>query len=375
MKQLFSSIGRYFHETDRWLYLFCMLASGYSVLILSGIAYAGTTGYRQIVVQAVATLIGLTAVVVMSKIDYRFMAKLWKIHLPITLGLVLLTLFIGVSPGDTDDHAWLSLFGGKLFLQPAELLKISFILTFALHLEKVKDHINKPLNVLLLCLHGGIPVLLIHEQGDDGSALVFLGIFLCMFFAAGLSWKYIVAGLTTLAIACPIVWKFIMSTDQKNRFLAVYAPDQVDSATLWQQMMGIRAIGAGGLFGKGLFSGEHTDVPMIYNDFIFAYIGEALGFVGAVAALALLTAICGRILLNSRQVEDQLGKYICVGVFSMFAVQTFINVGMCLNLIPVIGITMPFFSAGGSSVVALYLGIGLAMSVYMHNKKNLFTDS
>ena len=100
MKQFFAPIGRYFRETDKWLYLFCILASSYSVLILAGIAYAGTTGTRQILVQAMATLIGLVATVVMSKIDYRFMANLWKLHLPVTLGLVILTLFIGVSPGD-----------------------------------------------------------------------------------------------------------------------------------------------------------------------------------------------------------------------------------------------------------------------------------
>ncbi|MFQ9872471.1 MAG: FtsW/RodA/SpoVE family cell cycle protein [Oscillospiraceae bacterium] len=372
MKRFFGAIVQYIKDTDRWLLLLCMIASAFSVVLLLGITNSEMVNSRRVViVQAGAAVIGLTVAIIMSKIDYHTMAKLWKFHVPFTLLLVLLTFFFRLQRSGADDKAWLPLPFG-LSLQPAELLKISFILTFSLHLSKVKENLNSLKNIALLCVHGAIPTLLIHFQGDDGTALVFLMIFLFILFSAGVSWKYILSAVGVLAVGIPVAWFGIMSNDQKLRVLSIFNPALDPQGIGYQQLKGRIAIGSGQIFGTGIFSGDHYYVPEIQNDFIFSFIGEALGFVGTIATLILLGAICFKILWNTRHCSDDLGFFICVGVFAMFSVQIMVNVGMCLSMLPVIGLTLPFLSAGGTSVVTLYLGIGLALSVYVHNKPRLF---
>ena len=159
-----------------------------------------------------------------------------------------------------------------------------------------------------------------------------------------------------------------MNTDQKNRILALFDPDNFTDI-IYQQYRGQTAIGSGGLFGYGLFNGPYVQdgkIPLGFNDFIFASVGEELGFIGCLLAIGLITAICFRILKVARKSRDKAGKIICTGVFAMFAGQFIINIGMVLSFLPVIGVTLPFFSAGGTSTVCLYLGIGLVLSVYCH---------
>ena len=164
-----------------------------------------------------------------------------------------------------------------------------------------------------------------------------------------------------------------MDEDKRMRIITLFNPDLDPAGSGYQQRLGRIALGSGKLWGKGVFSGNHQYVPEMYNDFIFSFIGEALGLIGCLLVLGVLTALCLRILQVSHRAKDRLGRYICVGVFMMIASQTVMNVGMCLSVLPVIGVTLPLFSGGGTSVVATYLGIGLAMSVSMHNSRRLFT--
>ena len=141
-----------------------------------------------------------------------------------------------------------------------------------------------------------------------------------------------------------------------------------------QQLEGLDSLGSGQIFGIGLFAENHNYVPEMYNDFIFTFIGESLGFVGCVAVILALAVICGRILWTGAVCKSYVGKYICVGVFAMLACQIVINIGMCLMVLPVIGITLPLLSAGGTSVVSVYLSLGLVMLVHGSNRKNMFTE-
>ncbi len=327
---------------------------------------------RYFFVQILASVLGLISAMVISLLDYRMLAKLWKLHVPLCVFLVLLTFFIGLQREGADDKAWLQLPGG-LTLQPSELLKISFILSFSLHLETVKDDINSLKNVVYLCVHGAIPVLLIHFQGDDGTALVFFVIFLAMIFAAGLSWKYILSGFGVMAAAAPVFWFFIFSPEQQLRIKSLFNPDLDPLGIGYQPILGRISIGAGQLFGQG-FDGPHQKIPAIQNDFLFAYIGETLGFVGCISVLAIISTLCMRILKTSKLSRDPLGTYICVGVFTTFAFQSIVNIGMCLSLLPVIGVTLPLFSYGGTSVITMFIGIGLVLSVYMNNKRSYFEE-
>lgn len=367
MKRFFGSIADYIRETDKILLLLCTFASLYgAVLVLS--ATFISAGYQKFLVQLIGWGLGVGVAVLLSLMDYKTMMMYWYIPAVFTVGLVLITFQFGYAPAGTDDKAWLALPFGQS-IQPSELLKIGFIITFAAHVNRIpKKQISRLKNVILLGLHGAFPVFLIHLQGDDGSALVLAVIFVAMLYVAGVHWGYFAAAGGAVAAAAPVLWFWVMNQDQKGRVLALFQPELYKDL-IYQQARGETAIGSGGWFGYGLFNGPYVQsgkIPLGYNDFIFASCGEELGYLGCIAVLLLLAAICVRIIIVARRSRDKSGEIICVGVFAMIAAQSIINLGMCLRLLPVIGVTLPFFSAGGTSMVCLYLGIGLVLSVYYH---------
>ncbi len=367
ISKIFKSIRNYLKFSDRVMLVFCILTSAFGCFMIFKCTtyFFNTTSYTT--VQVGASVLGLFCAIFISLFDYRSLANLWKIFVPIAVFLVGLTFFVGLKREGADDRAWLEIPFIGLTFQPSELLKLAFILTFSLHLEKVRDHINSFAQVVLLCIHGAIPTLLIVAQGDDGSAIVFFCIFLFMLFSAGISWKYILPPLACLPAAVFVLWKFIMSPDQKARFEVVFNPDAYPLTVGVQPKQGRIALGSGMLFGKG-FDANLRKVPAVQSDYIFAFIGETLGFLGCLLVIILLGSICFRSLYNAQKSDDLLGKYICVGVFAMLSVQSIINIGMVLSVLPVIGITLPLFSAGGTSVVVTYCAIGLVLSVAFHNR-------
>ena len=375
MRRIFTAIADYIRETDKLLLALCLAASLFgSFMILSATNYTGSSRYFY--VQLIATFLGLTAAIVISLFDYKNIVRFWPLIMGGSVALVLATFWFGYTPEGSDDSAWLMLPGG-MNLQPSELLKIAFSITFAKHVSILREaDLTKFRNVALLALHGVAPFGLIVAQGDDGSAMILFIIFLFMFFAAGVQLRYFAAGAAVIAIAAPIAWFRVMDTWQKRRFLILLDHDMDPLGIGWQQGQSISAIASGGTLGKGYMNGTYVQsgaVPKGYNDFIFASIGEELGFVGAFVAVLLLLLICLRILIISRQSRDRTGMIICVGIFAMFAAQTIVNVGMCLYLLPVVGVTLPFFSAGGTSLLCLYLGIGLVLSVYKHRHKRVLS--
>ena len=402
------SIQRYWKRTDKTYLLLCILSSSFAVLALSswaakqgsGFALDDVTGqivgigdYRRAVVQAGAAAVGLCVAVLLSNIDYRSLVKVWPVHVAVTWGMVLPTLFIrnvtvgpltiGYNAGDTDNYSWYKL--GGFTLQPTELAKISFILTFAMHLNNVRGKINEPKELGKLLLHMLVPILIIHIQGDDGTAIIYGIIACCMMFSAGLSWKYIIGAISAAAVAVAVAFGFFSDKIGKGyqwyRILAVIDPENktgwAPSETVWkniiyQQQRGEIALGSGGIFGNGIFSGSYYSVPNAHNDFVLSWIGNATGFVGCCVVLGILFALVCKTFATGARSEDMLGSFICAGIGGALMAQIAVNVGMNLRVLPVIGVTLPFYSAGGSSVLMLYICVGLVLSVYMHNTKNLF---
>ena len=402
------SIQRYWKRTDKTYLLLCILSSSFAVLALSswaakqgsGFALDDVTGqivgvgdYRRAVVQAGAAAIGLCVAVLLSNIDYRSLVKVWPVHVAVTWGMVLPTLFIrnvtvgpltiGYNAGDTDNYSWYKL--GGFTLQPTELAKISFILTFAMHLNNVRGKINEPKELGKLLLHMLVPILIIHIQGDDGTAIIYGIIACCMMFSAGLSWKYIIGALSAAAVAVAVAFGFFSDKIGKGyqwyRILAVIDPENktgwAPSETVWkniiyQQQRGEIALGSGGIFGNGIFGGSYYSVPNAHNDFVLSWIGNATGFVGCCVVLGILFALVCKTFTTGARSEDMLGSFICAGIGGALMAQIAVNVGMNLRVLPVIGVTLPFYSAGGSSVLMLYICVGLVLSVYMHNTKKLF---
>ena len=402
------SIQRYWKRTDKTYLLLCILSSSFAVLALSswaakqgsGFALDDVTGqivgigdYRRAVVQAGAAAIGLCVAVLLSNIDYRSLVKVWPVHVAVTWGMVLPTLFIrnvtvgpltiGYNAGDTDNYSWYKL--GGFTLQPTELAKISFILTFAMHLNNVRGKINEPKELGKLLLHMLVPILIIHIQGDDGTAIIYGIIACCMMFSAGLSWKYIIGAISAAAVAVAVAFGFFSDKIGKGyqwyRILAVIDPENktgwAPSETVWkniiyQQQRGEIALGSGGIFGNGIFGGSYYSVPNAHNDFVLSWIGNATGFVGCCVVLGILFALVCKTFATGARREDMLGSFICAGIGGALMAQIAVNVGMNLRVLPVIGVTLPFYSAGGSSVLMLYICVGLVLSVYMHNTKKLF---
>ena len=374
MRRLMARIADFIRESDKLLLLLCIFTSLYGCLaVFSATHYLENS--RPVIIHLLCTVIGAVAATVISAIDYEKILRRWYLSAALGIIPVILTFFIGFAPEGTDDKAWLDL--GITTFQPSELLKICFIVTFSAHLSYVKPNINKLKYLVPVCAHGAFSVLLIHFQGDDGTALVFAVMVLFMMWAAGVSWKYFLAAFAALLAASPVIYFFVMNEDQRERITSLIFQSEADiSGPLYQQWRGRMALANGGLTGQGLLNGDLTQngiVPYGYNDFIFVSIGEELGFLGCMAVVLLLSAICLRCIRIARLSTKDSGKLICVGVFSMIFAQMVINVGMCLSILPVVGITLPFFSAGGTSLLCLYLGIGLALNVYKHrNSRTIY---
>lgn len=365
----------YFKSLDKLLLLLCLLLSAFGVLLLYTLNENEISAYvssRQWKTQLLATGLGLLLALAVAAFDYRFLAKLWWLYIPVTLIPVLLLFTpLGVGVEGADDIGWLRI--GSFQFQPSELLKVAFILSFSLHLHKTGVRMNEPLNMLLLCLHGLAPAAIIMKQGDDGSAMVFLFIFLVMIFAAGVSWKYLLLAGVSVPILGVLVWNYLLQPHQLKRFQVLFDEEMQQSEMLgiyYQQWLGKKALGSGQLTGLGLFgSDSYTYVSEIDTDFIFAYIGMTLGFVGCVATIVLLALLCLRILSDASAAREPLGRFICLGVFAMFLFHSVINIGMVLAVFPVIGIPLPLLSAGGTSVLSLYVSVGLVLSVYGHRRR------
>ena len=377
MKAIFKTIKNFIVETDKVLLLLCLAASTFGCIsVLSATMQTVTDGgrfSRDFIVMAAAVIAGIIIAIIISLIDYEFIMKLWPIIAIFCVGIMLITLQFGIGPPERPDaRTWLKLGGTGIFFQPSEIVKIGFIITFGVHLEKVKNNINNFFTVVLLAVHAIIPIGLVIVSGDLGSALVFMIITVVMLFIAGLHWGYFLGGGLFVGASLPLIWLYLLGNIQKQRFLALAYPELYPDI-IYQQERGMAAIKGGGITGQGLFNGIYTQtrngIPEGENDMIFTVIGEELGFIGCAVALLILTAIIIRIARTGK--HDKIGntKVMCYGVAGMIAGQVIVNVGMCLMLLPVIGITLPFFSAGGSSNLCIYFSIGLIMSFYRYNQQ------
>lgn len=371
MTKLIKELRYYFSRAYIPLIVLCVLASTYGVMLVYSVAKssgAGTGGY---LVQLVSTVVGLVLALIIARIDYEAIGSLWPFLAGFALLLMILTYTpLGINVAGTDDTAWLGITvgGRQLTFQPSELLKIVFIITFSKHLCYVQDNISHPLQVLLLCLHGAVPALMVFKQGDDGTALVFVFIFLSMMFASRLHRLYYIAAGAGLVTALPLLWFFFLDDDKKARFLCLFqVKDYLESAG-WQQYRGLMAMGSGQLTGVGYQNGGNVYLFARNNDFIFTVAGEEFGYLGSLLLLLLLFGILAAIFYAARTARDPFGTFLCIGMMGYIGFQSVINLGMVTRLLPVIGITLPFFSSGGSSVATLYLGIGLVMSVYFHSR-------
>lgn len=363
-KNFLDKIISFFRYTNLRLLFLCISASLYGCLLVYSAAYGVGDGWGGSLMQIIASVGGLAVALFISSADYEDICSLWPIWSGISILLVLLTFTpLGLNATGTDDTAWLAI--GPITFQPAELMKISFIISFSMHLTRVQDHIRRFSTVIGLCLHGGIHILLVFLQGDDGTALVFISIFLCMLLVSGINLIYYILGFSGVCAVVPILWTFFMNEDKKARFLCILPPyvEKYLEGIGWQQFEALKSIGSGQLTGVGYLEGTNPTLFARNNDLIFIVAAEEFGFLGGMLLFLVIGLLVFELYRCAKRSQDSLGTYLCVGMMALIGFQSLINLGMNLRVLPVIGITLPFFSDGGSSVATLYLGIGLALSV------------
>lgn len=365
--------------TDLLLLMLTLALSIFGTIMVSSATFDAETGAlfsRDSKVMILAAILGLSAAMIISAIDYDIILKLWPVVGAGCVMLMLLLFPFGVSPdARSDAFSWFRI--GSLYFQPSEIVKIGFIITFAFHLSKVKNNISDIKHVFLLCMHAAVPILLVIATGDMGSALIFMCMFIGMMFAAGVHWLYFPAGALIVTVASPVIWFKIFDDIQRNRILALFNPEEYTNE-IYQQNQALAAIQEGGFYGMGLFNGKYTQtpnaIPEVENDMIFSAVCEETGFIGATLLMLLFILLAVRIVMVGKRSKNFAATMMCYGVMFMIISQVAINIGMCTRLLPVIGITLPFISAGGSSTVCLFLAIGLVLSIYRSSRELRYDD-
>ncbi len=342
------------------LIIYGMLAIASATHIKSG----GSMGTLK--VQIIAFTLGIIGVLLILVIDYKTFGDNYVLIYGINIFLLVLVLIVGFSTKGTKG--WIDL--GPVNMQPSEIVKLGYILTFAKYLEKKKDNLNKLIDVFPAMLHLGLIVGLILLQPDTGTALVFIFISIFMLFAAGMNYKIIAGAFGGFLISLPVIWKFLKPY-QKDRILVFLNPELDPMGKGYHVIQSETAIGSGQFLGKGLFKGTQNNlgfIPERHTDFIFSVIGEELGLIGALVLLILFAWLLLRCIHIAKVSKDDYGMLICVGIISMFLFHILENIGMTIGLMPVTGIPLPFISYGGSSLLTNMAAVGLVLNVGMRRQ-------
>ncbi|MDD6263230.1 MAG: FtsW/RodA/SpoVE family cell cycle protein [Clostridiales bacterium] len=372
------AVKNYFKKTDFLLLTVAIVASGYGLVLISSVGTA-----REMIVQTVGICLGITAYIVLTIFDIEHLSAFWKVALILNLLLLSLTLFFGEGSEETGNNSWIRInlsSSLQVGFQPAEVGKVIYIFTLAKHFKVLGDRLNTFKGLLMLGLHAIIPVMFVFFfSDDDGMAASYLFIFVVMAFAGGIYLRYCFAGILAFAGALPLLWFFVFSQYQKDRFIVLFDSTYKTDTVGYHQSQSLAAIQSGGFWGDGYGKGsicQYDYLPADHTDFIFCVACEEFGFFGGLLILVLLSSlilICVFSAISMR--DDKFSMLCCVGVAAMLTFQTFINVGMCLRVAPVIGLTLPFFSYGGTSVLTMFIALGLVASLKGHYIKRAYNRS
>lgn len=372
MSELWQEFKRFFKQADILLLILCCMASLYGVLLISSATKSYGAG-SYVAVQLASIALGIGVFVILSLIDLEIITRQWKWLILFNIVFLLLLLLFGVE-GDTGNRSWIRFSFLPVGIQPAEVTKIIFVILLAKQITvRRQKNINSISSVAQLGIHLLFMVgLILAVSSDMGVALIYVFIFICMMFASGLKIRWFVIAAVILAILTPIGWKYLLRSDQRDRIMIVFDPsiDPNNTGVGWQAAQSKIAIGAGKLTGMGLYNGtqiQYNDyLPAKHTDFIFSVAGEELGFIGCAAIVLLEVLIIIRCIYIGVKSKDSTSTLVCIGFAGMLIFQTFENIGMCLGLTPVIGITLPFFSYGGTSIITVFAAMGIVSSVKMH---------
>jgi len=332
--------------------------------------------------QAVAILLGFVILILGVRVDYSQLAKYDRVIYVATLLMLAAVLIFGKEVRGTQG--WIRV--GSLSLQPSEIAKILIIVGFASFLEKRRDSLSTLKDLIPCFLYVLVPLSLILMQPDVGTGFVVVAVMIGMMFVAGGNPKLlagiVLAGIALLVILLFLHFQFGMWLPLKDYqllrltvFLDPYNDGQGGRGVGWNTIQSLVAIGSGGFFGKGLFRGtqvQYSFLPESHTDFIYAVIGEELGFLGASFLIGLYGILIYRTIQIAYSSKDMYGTLLVVGVASMWLFHVFENIGMSIGLMPVTGIPLPFVSYGGSAMLANFMGVTLILAVNLKGNRIMF---
>ena len=364
-------IKKFFSRTDWVLLALCVGTSLFgTVVIASATAYESSSYY--VTKQLIALALGLALYVVVSFVDMEILGE-HMLLLSVFAALFLASLGPFGIDGGTGNKSWLQIPGVPFMIQPAEYCKIIYIIVAARIMTIYQEHINSLNCVSRIILVSGVLIgLIVFVSKDAGVALIYVFSFIIMALAGGFSFIWFAVAGAAIAVIFPVLWGSGLVADyQKQRLLVLFdeSIDPLGQDVRYQTYHSMNAISGGSLTGKGLFNGVQTqsgNIPAQHTDLIFAVIGEELGYAGCVLCIALLVAIILRILYVGNHSGSYFYRMICVGIAGTLLFQIIINIGMCIGLMPVIGVTLPFISYGGSSILSLFIAMGVISSVRLH---------
>lgn len=357
---------RSFRDLDWTLLAIVLVLCGLGILQI----YSATLGtiFRNLWwKQLIALAIGFVAMLIVSRTDYHW----WLGRVPALyvtgIGLVILTIIFGRE--EFGAKAWLRV-GGVTF-QPSEFVKIVVILLVARYLTELRAERLETADLFRIGVLAGLPTVVVMKE-DLGTALTFVPIVVCCVLIAGIRLRHAVAVLLLAAVVLPASW-FVLKDHQKARLVSFVDPEQDPKGQGYQVIQSKIAVGQGGIWGRGVTHGSQTQLgflPVRHNDFIFAAFAEEHGFVGVAVALGLYFLLLLQIIQSAQMSPDRAGLFICMGVGSLVLFHLLVNVGMVVGRMPVTGIPLPLMSSGGSSMVSMFLMLGLVQSVRLRRFVN-----
>lgn len=371
MRTLSGSVVAMLKKSDLPLLALCLAAACYGVVLIASATVVPQGSWNNVIVQSAAMLIGVGMFFVFSLVDIEHFSEKWWLFFLFDVALILL-LKTPLGRGKYGNMSWLYI-GLPFMLQPSEIVKLPYTILLAKQLAWFRG--NKKMrgfdSLFWPAAHALFMFALIYVVSSDaGSAMVYLLIYAGMAFAAGLPLRWFAAafGAAGLGITALVVLDKV-PVHMMERFTVLFDHSYDPSGVGWQQTRGLMALGSGGLLGQGLFKGIQTQsldpsaLPERQTDFIFCVAGEEVGMVGCMLIIVLEAVIIYRCFQTARIAKTTMGSYICVGLATMLMFQTVENIGMCLFVMPVIGLTLPFFSYGGSSIVTLFAAMGIVSGV------------
>ena len=367
MRQFFSEFKAFFRKGDVILLVLLLTTTAFGcVMIASATNYMGSGSY--ILKQAMGAALGVFLYMVISSIDVDVFSenRLWLVVF--NTFLLLLLIPFGTD-NNTGNRSWLEIPLVPFDIQPAEICKITYILIMASVMTGMRGRISTFPSVMVMLLHLGLLFgLNMALSKDAGVSLIFVFIFIGMAFAGGVNFLWFLFAGGLIVVAAPVLWEYGLSAHQKNRIQVLFDPtlDPEGINERFHSVRSLRSLTGGGFGGQGLFNGTRTQNGELFaqhTDYIFSAIGEEMGFFGCAIVLLLMALIVFRCIQVGRRSQDFTRRMVCFGAASALIFQVMVNVGMCIGVMPVIGLTLPFISYGGSSIVSLYAMLGLVSGV------------